>query len=294
MKKLITLAQISCDAQGFQNHIERIKSIIAEYRSSDLIVFPELILHGHPSRERPEGFLYRRLEGRERRLSEDMAAYVRELDARIIIGEIRRRGDMFYNLATYMDYATVQSYAKVHVHWTEQFVPGRDFPVLSTPAGRLGMTVCFDSAFCEIGRVLALRGAQIIVNISAVPRSFPVKYMRRRLAALALNNQLFVVYVNRPGPFFSGASAVFNPRGDILDHAGEGEEVLHVEIDLEVIRSWREEEDIYGRRRPLLYREIGAEKQKRQGGRKKWEAKKEISSYLPPPGAARQAGGTHG
>ena len=294
MKKLITLAQISCDAQGFQSHIERIKAVIAQYRASDLIVFPELILHGHPSRERPEGFLFRRSEGRERRLSEDMAAYVRELDARIIIGEIRRKGDTFYNLATYMDYATVQSYAKVHVHWTEQFVPGRDFPVLSTPAGRLGMTVCFDSAFCEIGRVLALRGAQIIVNIAAVPKSFPVKYMRRRLAALALNNQLFVVYVNRPGPFFSGSSAVFDPHGDILAHAGEGEEVLHVEIDLEVIRSWREEEDIYGRRRPLLYREIGAEKQKRQGGRKKWEAKKEISSYLPPPGAARQAGGTHG
>jgi predicted amidohydrolase len=293
MKKLITLAQINFDAQGFQSHIERIKAIIAAHRSSDLIVFPELILHGHPSRERPEGFLFRRIEGRERHLSEDMAAYVREMDARIIIGEIRRKGEMFYNLATYMDYATVQSYAKVHVHWTEQFVPGRDFPVLSTPAGRLGMTICFDSAFCEIGRVLALRGAQVLVNISAVPKSFPEKYMRRRLAALALNNQLFVVYVNRPGPFFSGASAVFDPRGDILAHAGEGEEVFQVEIDLEEIRSWREEEDIYGHRRPLLYREIGAEQQKRQSGRKKWDIKKERASYASPE-AARQAGGGYG
>ncbi|MDI9570695.1 MAG: carbon-nitrogen hydrolase family protein [Pseudomonadota bacterium] len=293
MKKLITLAQISCDAQGFHSHIERIKAIIAQYRASDLIVFPELILHGHPSRERPEGFLFRRIEGRERRLSEDMAAYVRELDARIVIGEIRRKGDAFYNLATYMDYTTVQSYAKVHVHWTERFIPGRDFTVLSTPAGRLGMTVCFDSAFCEIGRILALRGAQVIVNISAVPRSFPVKYMRRRLVALALNNQVFVVYVNRPGPFFSGASAVFDPRGDILVHAGNGEEVLQVEIDLEEIRSWREEENIYDHRRPLLYREIGAEKQKRRGGRSKWETITEKKAYAPV-ASSRQTGDAHG
>ncbi len=257
MKKRITLAQINYNPEDPCGHVERIKTVIAENRASDLIVFPELILHGHPSLERPEGYLYRKTERREGRLLEEITRFIREMDARVVLGAIRRRGCLFYNLATYIDYASVHSYAKTHVHWTENFIPGRDLPVFSTPAGRLGLSICFDSAFVEVGRVLALKGAQIIVNISAVPRDFPVRFMRRRLSAMALNNQVFVVFVNRPGPFFSGHSAVFDPRGDMIAQVLENETIFHVVIDLEDLRCWREEESIYPHRRPLLYRELG-------------------------------------
>lgn len=264
MKRRITLVQINYDASDTGRHIERIKGLIAENKSSDLIVFPELILHGHASVEKPEGFLFRRTEGgSEQHLSDEIAQFVKDLDARVLLGQIQRKGDMFYNLATYMDFATVQSYAKTHVHWTERYIAGRELKVISTPAGRLGMTICFDAAFPEIARVLALRGAEIIVNIAAVPRTFAVKYIWRRLAAMALNNQLFVVYVNRPGPYFTGRSAVFDPRGDLLAQAGKDEAVFHQEIDFDEIARWREEEMIYRHRRPLLYREIGREKSKR-------------------------------
>lgn len=268
MKKRISLAQINYGPSDIPAHVDRIKRLISENRSSDLTVFPELILHGHPSLERPEGFLYRKAERLERLISEDIARFVQAVDARVILGEIGRKGDHFQNLATYMDYSDVHRYAKTHVHWTENFMPGRELPVFSTPAGRLGMTICFDAAFLEVGRVLALRGAQIIVNISAVPQSFAVRYMHRRLAATALNNQVFVVYVNRPAPFFSGHSAVFDPRGEILAEAGEGESLVHVEIDLEEILRWREEEKIYEYRRPLLYRDIEIQTAKRKRKRK--------------------------
>jgi len=264
MKRRITLAQINYDAADTGRHIGRIKGLIAEHRSSDLIVFPELILHGHASVEKPEGFLFRRMEGgSEEHLSAEIAQFVKDLDARVLLGQIQRKGDMYYNLSTYMDFATVQSYAKTHVHWTERYIPGRELKVISTPAGRLGLTICFDAAFPEIARVLALRGAEIIVNIAAVPRTFAVKYMWRRLAATALDNQVYVVYVNRPGPYFAGHSAVFDPRGDLLVQAGEGEEILQQEIDFDEIARWREEEMIYRHRRPLLYREIGRETSKR-------------------------------
>jgi predicted amidohydrolase len=262
MKIRLTLAQINYDSSNVHGHIERIKAIISEYRASDLIVFPELILHGHPSLERPEGLLYRIMEGRERRLSEELARFVRDMDTRVILGEIRRKGDYFYNMATYMDDVSVQSYAKTHIHWTEHFIPGKELPVFSTPAGRLGMMICFDAAFPEVGRVLALRDAQIIVNIASVPMTFSPKYMQRRLAAIALNNQVFVVYVNRPAPNFAGHSAVFDPRGNLLTQADKDESVFHVDIDLEDIRRWREEEHIYGHRRPLLYRDIVLRKSK--------------------------------
>ena len=129
--------------------------------------------------------------------------------------------------------------------------------LFDTPLGKIGVTICFDAAFPEVWRVLALRGAAIIVNISAVPKSFPPRYMLRRLQGAAINNQVFVVFANRPGDYFSGHSAVFDPRGEIVAQAGEEEVVIRAEIDLGEMRRWREEELIYPNRRPLLYRDIG-------------------------------------
>ncbi|MBN2232171.1 MAG: carbon-nitrogen hydrolase family protein [Deltaproteobacteria bacterium] len=253
----ICIAQINYCGRHIQTHVGRIKEIIARNRHADLLVFPELILHGHPSFEKPEGFLYRRMQVVYRTISEDLYRYVRQQDARVIIGEIKRRGTRFYNLATYVDRHEVQHYTKTHVHWTEQFVPGRELKVFETPMGKLGINICFDAAFPEVWRVLALRGAEIIVNISAVPRDFPMDYMWRRLKGAALNNQVYCIYANRPGPTFSGYSAVFTPRGEVLAGTARDEAIFGTDIDPGAVSRWRAEEQIFPHRRPLLYRDIG-------------------------------------
>jgi predicted amidohydrolase len=135
-------------------------------------------------------------------------------------------------------------------------VPGKELKVFDSPFGKIGINICFDSAFSEVWRVLALRGAPLIVNVSAVPKTFPVDYMWRRFRGAALFNQVFVVYANRPGNHFSGHSAVFNPQGDILVSAGPKEAVIEAVIDLSAVDRWRDEERVYPSRRPLLYREI--------------------------------------
>jgi len=68
--------------------------------------------------------------------------------------------------------------------------------------------------------------------------------------------RFFVIYANRPGPYFSGHSAVFGPQGDILVSSGSTETIIEAGIDLNEIQKWRREEEIYPNRRPLLYREI--------------------------------------
>ena len=104
--------------------------------------------------------------------------------------------------------------------------------------------------------MLLLKGADLIVNISAVPGEFPVDYMWRRFVGAAIYNQVFVVYANRAGRFFSGHSAVFSPQGDILVSSGSKETIIEANIDLNEVHRWRNEEQIYPNRRPLLYREI--------------------------------------
>jgi len=252
----VCIAQINYDSVHIGKHVERIKKIIQDYKAFDLIIFPELILHGHPSFERPEGFLYRKMKIMYSAVSRDLYEFVRALQARVIIGELKRWGDRYYNMAAYIDRNGVQAYTKTHVHWTEHFVPGRELKVFETPLGKIGITICFDAAFSEVWRVLSLRGADLIVNISAVPASFPVDFMWRRLAGAAINNQVFVVYANRPGAFFSGHSACFNPKGDVLTSAGATEAIIEQTLDLNEIAQWRMEENIYENRRPQLYREI--------------------------------------
>lgn len=259
MKAKICVAQINFLKGEIVQHIDRIKEIIFKNKSSDLIVFPELILHGHPSIELPEGLLFRRLKQFYATMhdnSADLYRFIKSIDAQVIIGELQGEPGFFYNAATYVDKQSVQTYRKTHVHWTEHFIAGRGLKVFQTPLGPLGITICFDAAFSEIWRVLALRGAKIIVNISAVPKTFRVDYIWRRLMGAAINNQVFVIYANRSGDFFNGHSAVFDPRGDMLVSAHEDETILYAEIDLDDVDRWREEEMIYQNRRTLLYRDI--------------------------------------
>lgn len=255
-KKRICVAQINFNTKNIQTHLAKIESIVDKHKTSDLIVFPELILHGHPSIERPEGFLHRRMKTVYKSISQDLYQLVRDLDARVIIGESKRRGERYYNVATYVDRNTIQSYAKTHVHWTERFVPGRELKVFETAFAKIGITICFDAAFSEVWRVLALKGADVVVNISAVPRDFPVGYISRRLAGAAVFNQVYVIYANRAGPVFSGHSGIFDPKGEKIVKAGRREAIIEAEIDLEEVAGWRTEEKVFPYRRPLLYREI--------------------------------------
>ena len=258
MKKRICIAQIAF-RQNIASHINHIKEIISANRLADLIVFPELILHGHPSVERPEGLLYRRVVQYYRTMaadSSDLYSFIRAVDARVILGELKGKPGHFYNVATYIDRHQTSIYEKTHIHRTENFLPGKALRVFDTPLGKLGPLICFDGAFSEAWRVLALKGARIVVNISATPQSFPLSYIRRRLQGAALENQLFIIYVNRPGGYFSGHSGVIDPHGEIIVELDEAEDVFTCEIDLAGLDQWRAEEEIFPKRRPLLYRDI--------------------------------------
>jgi len=252
----LRLCQVGYEAESIRHHVAKIKKLVSENRYADLIVFQELCLHGHPSLEKPEGLLYRKMKAVYGGVSADLYRFVREVGARVVIGEMKRKGDLLYNVATYTDGRVTQHYVKTHVHWTEHFTPGRSLRVFDTPFGPLGVNICFDAAFPEVWRGISLLGPEVIVNLSAVPGSFPTRYVHRRMVGAALDNQVFVIYANRPGPFFSGASAVFDPRGETVAACGPSEEVLAVKLDLEEVRAWREEEQVYAYRRPRLYRQI--------------------------------------
>ena len=252
----VTLVQFAEDGSDPAHNLAAMKEIVRQHRESDLIVFPELALAGHAiAQEAPS----RMLQAVRAVTREDMAAFDRFVaseGARVVFGELREHHGQLYNAATYTNGTSRASYFKTHVHWSEAFQPGTEFPVIDTPLGPTGMLICFDAAFPETPRILATRGAKALVNISAIPSHFPLKYVHRRLVASSIHNQVFTFFVNRTGDGFLGGSAIVDPRGEMVALADEKEPSITVDVDMGEVDVWRQEEPLFPNRRPLLYKSL--------------------------------------
>ena len=151
-------------------------------------------------------------------------------------------------------------YRKSHLYPTEHrvFRPGDALPVFELDGLRVGLAICFEAAFPPIFSSLALQGAQVVFNPSAVPVGYG--YLQDlRTRARAQDNQFFVVAVNHAGPegdvTYCGRSQVADPRGDVLAMApGDQPAAVVAELDLELIRDQRLQEPILRGFRPEFYR----------------------------------------
>ena len=139
---------------------------------------------------------------------------------------------------------------KVHqpLHEDAHFAAGDRFEAFDTPVGRLGLMICYDKAFPEAARTLALDGAQIIVCVSAWPgaRTNPDPDLakdrwKRRFdlfdRARALENQVVWVSANQSGTFgslrFVASAKVVDPGGEVLADTGVTEGMAIAELDVE-------------------------------------------------------------
>lgn len=87
------------------------------------------------------------------------------------------RPDVIYNsLVLVGPEGFVGKYRKVHQPLTERimFYSGAgDYPVFDTEIGKLGLMVCFDKAYPEVSRILALKGAEVLLCPTAWPSVEP-------------------------------------------------------------------------------------------------------------------------
>lgn len=138
-------------------------------------------------------------------------------DMVIAIGfcELAEDGETRYNAAAVLDGSTVYgTYRKVHQPLGEgmSYSAGSGYGVFDTPVGRVGLQICYDKAFPEAARMMALDGAQIIASLSAWPaaRTATAENLqddrwtyRFNLfdMARALDNQVFWIAANQSGTF---------------------------------------------------------------------------------------------
>ena len=126
-------------------------------------------------------------------------------------------------------------------HW---FTKGERYPVFDTALGKIGLMVCADGRMPEIARILALRGAQVIVDPTAlvtgggdrVALSNPqIDYM---LPMRAMENGVWIVVANKVGLeadtiLYCGRSCVIDPQGHkVAVGSSDREEVVFGDIAL--------------------------------------------------------------
>lgn len=104
--------------------------------------------------------------------------------------------------------------------------------------------ICYDLRFPEVFRAAAAaHRPELFVLIANWPEK-RIQHWVRLLQARAIENQAYVVGVNRLGsdPYYTypGRSLVIDPQGEILADAGGREGCIRAQLDLAALRKYRE------------------------------------------------------
>lgn len=116
--------------------------------------------------------------------------------------------------------------------------------------------ICYDIRFPEWLRKQAARGPQVIFVSAEWPTARQMQW-RLLLQARAIENQAFVVAVNRvgsdPDNQFGGQSLVIDPLGQIVAIGGAHAQLITAELDLTQVDQVRGQIPVFEDRRPELY-----------------------------------------
>jgi omega-amidase len=261
----IALVQMAPHLAKVEDNLGRMVELVEEVGAKDkvdLILFPELITTGYECGVRFTE-LAETVPGHSVELLAKRAA---EFNTYIAFGMVERKRveSVIYDAVVLIgpDGELVDKYHKVHLRGEERlaFRGGFRYPVMQTEFGMIGLMAGWDLAFPEVARSYALTGADLICVLGNWEQEHMAEW-QAYLTARAFENAVFVAGVNRVGTeptyFFGGGSKVVGPTGQVYaEIEGSEESYVIARVDLDTVRTLREESQIFQCRHPQTYREI--------------------------------------
>ncbi len=255
---------------------------------ADLTLFPELQIHGHCTPNTwqlaeavPDGPSTRRLE-----------QLARQFNVFLSVGLSEKEHDLVYNTQILVGpQGYVGKQRKLHLSRDEVlfYKGGREIPVFDIGKCKLGTIICYDNQFPEVARILALRGADVLLMPHAArvrmwqdndasmadARRHSHEYFISCYAMRARENACFAVLANQAGragmvemyppdspnqPHHCGGAIFFAPDGQVLASSQtdiiRDEMVVHT-LDPELLAAERSLPNYTLKtRRPELYEEL--------------------------------------
>ncbi|WP_372788171.1 carbon-nitrogen hydrolase family protein [Paraconexibacter sp.] len=142
---------------------------------------------------------------------------------------------------------------------SEHEAPGAEAVLTHVADGvGVGMSICYDLRFPELYRVLAVRGARILVVPSAFTLATTRDHWEVLVRARAIENQCFVLAANQvgehaPGVRTGGRSMIVDPWGVVLSQMSDREGHVIADLDLAGQDRIRRDLPALANRRPEAY-----------------------------------------
>ena len=244
--------------ENFSHAAELVKR--AMENKPDVLVLPETWNTGFFPRENLQALCDR--DGS--RVRQVFGALAERYQVNIVAGSVSNvRGSKVYNTAMVFDRtgACIASYDKTHLFTPmgedNYYTPGDRLCTFVLDGVKCGLIICYDVRFPELTRSLTVPGLDMLFVVSQWPkvRTF---HLRSLTTARAIENQMFLVCCNSCGTagqtVYGGNSVIIDPWGETVALAGETEEILTADCDLQILTNIRGSIPVFRDRRPSLYK----------------------------------------
>ncbi len=252
MKEFIgACVQIAITPNDVKANVEKgvawLEKAAREYEA-ELIAFPETVTTGYDTGLTAEG-LWDLVDEAGGEISREIQKAAKSLGVHVIWPSYRRgpnRGEV-YNSSILIgpDGEIIGIYDKTHPAPWERVqgggwaTMGTRADVFETALGNIGMIICYDGDFPELSRLLAIRGAEVIVRSAALQRSYDIWYITN--CARAYDNHVYLMGSNLVGPdaagnYGFGHSMIVNPIAWRLAQARGTEEIIAARLDPDPMR----------------------------------------------------------
>ena len=235
-------------------------ALIAEHcTNTDLVVYPEMTL---------TGFTMESQKVKEDELSSETITFFKEQAKKykvsIAFGVVLSKGEKATNnLVVVSEQGVLATYAKIHpfsyAGENDYYQAGDELKKLTIGGATIGLTTCYDLRFPELYQAYS-KDCSVILNIANWPER-RVSHWRALNKARAIENQVFMIAVNRIGTDGKGLQYVFSshivsPYGEELKGTSLSEEVVVYDLNLEEVAQYRAEFPVKNDRKITLYKEI--------------------------------------
>ncbi|MCX7769570.1 MAG: hypothetical protein N2202_00640 [Proteobacteria bacterium] len=251
-----------------EDNLERAEKFIniAVERGANIISFPELFCtKWFPCEVDKSNFSL--AETKDGLTIKHMKSLSKKYEVLLVVPFFEQYRKRYYNSCAVIDSGKLLGvYRKVHIPniplYEEKFYfsGGNHFPVFDTRYGKIGIQICWDNFFPEGYRILALKGAKLVIT----PTASAFKTQKRWkvvISSHALLNNIFILRVNRVGKEkfqeFYGNSFLVGPDGSFVGESlGLNEGIFIANCDLAEAERIKKIFTFFDNRRPEVYKEI--------------------------------------
>lgn len=243
-KLKIGLVQYSPVWEDKKLSIEKINKLVESNYDVDLLIFPEMTLTGFTMKSKDFG---ENIEGASYLFFKSIA---RKKKCAILYGVIEKGKRKNFNTLVHINNQgkIISSYRKIHPFSFSKedifYGKGQLPTITKVKSIKIGLSICYDLRFPELYRFYAKEKVDMIVDIANWPDT-RIEHWRALLKARAIENQCYVVGVNRVGDdpklHYNGFSSVFDPMGKEIVAVENDEKIITVEIDKSLVDEVREQ-----------------------------------------------------